>query len=49
MLIVLISVIVALLYHKITEYVNNRKIDIVIFIISKHVYQSNYWTSDWIY
>ncbi|VMK56109.1 Membrane protein [Streptococcus pneumoniae] len=27
MLIVLISVIVALLYHKITEYVNNRKID----------------------
>ncbi|CYL42680.1 Membrane protein [Streptococcus pneumoniae] len=32
MLIVLISVIVALLYHKITEYVNNRKIDIVIFL-----------------
>ncbi|TVW15161.1 hypothetical protein AZK06_10755, partial [Streptococcus pneumoniae] len=32
MLIVLISVIVAFLYHKITEYVNNRKIDIVIFL-----------------
>ncbi|HGQ1172182.1 TPA: hypothetical protein ACLYDY_001338 [Streptococcus pneumoniae] len=32
MLIVLISVIVALLYYKITEYVNNRKIDIVIFL-----------------
>lgn len=32
MMVVLISVIVALLYHKITEYVNNRKIDIVIFL-----------------
>lgn len=32
MLVVLISVIVAFLYHKITEYVNNRKIDIVIFL-----------------
>ncbi|VRT09349.1 Membrane protein [Streptococcus pneumoniae] len=32
MMIVLISVIVAFLYHKITEYVNNRKIDIVIFL-----------------
>ena len=32
MLIVLISVIVAFLYHKITEYGNNRKIDIVIFL-----------------
>lgn len=32
MLIVLISVIVAFLYHKIIEYVNNRKIDIVIFL-----------------
>ncbi|TAA68026.1 hypothetical protein [Streptococcus sp. LQJ-218] len=32
MLIILISVIVAFLYHKITEYVNNRKIDIVIFL-----------------
>ncbi|CAG5986207.1 Uncharacterised protein [Streptococcus pneumoniae] len=32
MMVVLISVIVAFLYHKITEYVNNRKIDIVIFL-----------------
>jgi len=33
MLIILISVIVAFLYHKIIEYVNNRKIiDIVIFL-----------------
>ncbi|HEV0385006.1 TPA: hypothetical protein VXB25_001805 [Streptococcus pneumoniae] len=32
MMVVLISVIVAFLYHKITKYVNNRKIDIVIFL-----------------
>ncbi len=32
MMVVLISVIDVFLYHKITEYVNNMKIDIVIFL-----------------